>query len=139
MTGAGWQRIVGWRCLAVIVAAAALLAWTPAPLAAQDTGDTVGLIAGGSTTIALPGNPTTGYSWRLNRAASTNLGVVRIADGGFVRPVGGPPIGAPGEQRFSITAQRPGSAVAVFEYLRPWERGIPPARTRRVRIDVVLR
>ncbi len=139
MNGASWQRLVGARCLAAIVAAAALLAWSAAPLRAQETGDTVGLTAGGSTTIALPGNPTTGYSWRLNRAASTNLGVVRIADAGFMRSVGGPPIGAPGEQRFSITAQRPGSAIAVFEYLRPWERGVPPARTHRVRIEVVLR
>jgi inhibitor of cysteine peptidase len=102
---------------AILLALAALIA-SPAQ---AETPETVRLAAGATTTIALTQNPSTGYRWRLNGAASRNLSLVRIADAGFTPGASGR-LGAPGLQRFSIAARRPGTAVAVFEYARPWER-----------------
>jgi inhibitor of cysteine peptidase len=119
--------------------AVALVASMPAPLRAQDSGQTVRLKVGGSATIVLPENPSTGYRWRLNTGASSNLAAVTVDDAGFSRAAsGGPPIGAPGERRFQVTARRAGRAVAVFEYARPWEQGAP-ARIHRAAIEIAAR
>jgi len=87
-------------------------------------------------TVTLPENPSTGYTWAIDRAASRGLGAIAISDGGHKRgraAPGGPP-GAPGERLWTIRALAPGHAEIVFVYRRPWEPA--PAETRRVAVDV---
>jgi inhibitor of cysteine peptidase len=79
------------------------------------------LAPGESKTIALKENPSTGYVWRVDREASSNLDILRIADSGFSRPESGPPIGQPGVHRWTISAISKGRARIEFIYERPWE------------------
>lgn len=81
------------------------------------------LAPGESRTIALKENPSTGYVWRIDRAASSNLDILRIADNGVSRPQSGPPIGQPGVHRWTIGAISKGRARVAFVYGRPWEQG----------------
>jgi inhibitor of cysteine peptidase len=76
--------------------------------------------------VALQGNPSTGYSWTLNEAASEHLEIVKIEDLGYSSPPpqseGEPPVvGAPQEQRFRVTGNAAGTASLAFDYARPWE------------------
>jgi hypothetical protein len=64
---------------------------------------------------------------------------VGVADSGFARAAGRrPAVGGAGVRRFQIAARRPGSAVVVFDYGRPWERGAP-ARRHAVTVEAVSR
>jgi len=120
--------------LAGIVGAGAFVG-LPAAALGQDARQTLRLRVQGSTVIALPETAGTGFGWRLNMGASRNLAAVSVADEGMVRPPGAPMIGATGERQFRITAQQPGTATVVFDYLRPWEH-VAPARRRIFTVDI---
>lgn len=122
------------QCLAALLLLAAMTSLAPA--LAEESGETIRLAAGADAVVALTENPSTGYRWRLNGEASSNLALVAIADAGFSPGGGGKPLlGAPGTRRFRITARRPGTAVAVLEYARPWER-VAAIRRHVVTIDI---
>jgi inhibitor of cysteine peptidase len=122
------------RISGLLVAAAGL---APAASAqAEETAETIRLLVGGARTIGLTENPSTGYRWSLNQAASRNLALIAIADAGFAsRTQGKRIVGAPGTRRFRVTARSPGTALAVFDYSRPWER-VAPARRHSVTIEI---
>lgn len=85
---------------------------------------TTALSVGQSAVIALPGNPSTGYSWRLDTARSENATILGIEDLGYAKsePAEGatPRVGAPASYRFRITGAAAGTARLVFEYVQPW-------------------
>ncbi len=112
------------RSFATGIVLIAMMAASAAPLRAAEERETIHLAVGSSATIALTENPSTGYRWRLDQAASTDLSLVEISDAGF-EAGGGKLVGAPGTRRFRIVARGAGAAVAVFEYLRPWEHVAP--------------
>ena len=115
---------------------AAIMAAFVAPVRAEETSDTIRLVVGAARTIELGENPSTGYGWRLNESMSRNLALVSVNDAGFVpRPTDRPLVGAPGMRRYRITARGPGTAVAVFDYVRPWER-VAPARRHTLTIEI---
>jgi inhibitor of cysteine peptidase len=82
------------------------------------------LARGDGTVLELPGNPSTGYSWRLDAAKSENASIVTIEDLGYVKS--DPPpgekrrMGAPAPYHFRITGVAEGTAKLVFEYVQPW-------------------
>jgi inhibitor of cysteine peptidase len=119
-----------WPAL-ILAAWVALLAGTAG---AADSGETIRLAVGGTRTIALSENPSTGYLWRLNETASRDLALVAVADAGYTASPSGR-IGAPGVRRFTLTARRPGTAAIVFEYVRPWE-SRAPARRHMVTVEI---
>jgi inhibitor of cysteine peptidase len=97
--------------------------------------ETLRLSPGASTTLRLKENPSTGYSWRLDTAASEGLDRVTISDAGHKRGAGMP--GAPGEHVWIIKGAAPGAATIAFAYQRPWEPA--PVETRRVEVVVAPR
>jgi inhibitor of cysteine peptidase len=110
-----------------LLALAAALLLAPA-LAAE----ALRLRPGDSLEFELVENPSTGYSWRLDTAASHGLDHVSITDLGR-RPGANMP-GAPGTRRWRIYGLAPGRATMVFAYQRPWE----PASVRTHRLEAVV-
>lgn len=109
-----------------------LLFWS----GAQAADRTLRLAPGERASIALKENPSTGYSWRIDKGASSNLAIVRIEDGGFTRDGGDrkpPLVGAPGVHRWTVEALSKGRARIEFVYERPWER--KPVERHRVNVD----
>ncbi len=92
-------------------------AQTPAP-----GEETVSLSIGASTMVTLGENRSTGYSWRLETAQSTNLEIVRVIDRGYRAEASGL-LGAAGSHRWQITARAAGTARVVFTYSRSWQKG----------------
>lgn len=107
----------------LVLLAAAAVCVSPA-LAAQ----TQRLASGASTLLTLSENPSTGYSWQLDQAASRGIGSrVSIEDRGHQAGAALP--GAPGVHQWTVRGVSPGRAKVVFVYRRPWESAI--AETRR--------
>jgi inhibitor of cysteine peptidase len=79
--------------------------------------------------IALPGNPTTGYSW-TGKSANANVTVWGSAYQGK------PLMGAGGQQIFVCAANKVGSGQITFSYARPWQKGVKPARTMTFTVTV---
>lgn len=86
-----------------------------APCAAEE----VVVRVGESYALDLEGNPSTGYSWRLDEGSSENAAIVDVENMGYV-PGGSERIGAPAPYRFRITGMKEGTATLVFEYLQAW-------------------
>ena len=78
-------------------------------------------------------NPSTGYSWAIDPAASRNLDVLAITDLGF-RSGGEALAGAPGKHSWRIGGVSPGQAEIAFVNRRPWEKTL--VQTERVTVDV---
>ena len=92
---------------------------------------------GESYVVALEGNPSTGYRWKLSEPGSVNLGILRVQDLGYraaKQEPGRVIVGAPQPYEFRITLLSPGAAKLLFEYLRPWE--AKPIKTFEQRIEV---
>jgi inhibitor of cysteine peptidase len=123
-----------WAAALLVLAIASMISSGPAH--AEETRATVRVAVGASAVIALKENPSTGYRWRLNAGASRNLSLVDISDAGSARDSN--LIGAPGQRRFSIAARQAGSAIAVFDYARPWEH-VAPAQRHVVTIEITGR
>ena len=80
-----------------------------------------------SFTIALDGNPTTGYSWQLKQVPSQ----VKLLKQHYQQSQDCQPgmVGCGGKEVFTFQAQQTGKADLVFEYGRPWEKQAGQSRT----------
>lgn len=75
--------------------------------------------------ISLDSNRTTGYGWQIAGALDPDmLKIVEIQHRSPVTRL----VGAGGKDTWTLLALRPGSAQISFEYVRPWEKDVPPAK-----------
>ena len=84
--------------------------------------------------ITLISNPTTGYQWRLS--AQPDPAVVKSLGMKFEKPPEKGLLGAPGKETWTFHAEGPGEVAIQLEYVRPWEKGKLPARTRLLNVTV---
>lgn len=90
--------------------------------------------AGQEFLIALPSNPTTGYSWTA-KASNPDVAIFGSAnERSNVR--GRTVMGAGGQQLFVLDATHVGTAKVVFSYGRPWLKGTVPTRTQTFTIKI---
>ena len=91
--------------------------------------EAVTLKRGQTITVSLPSNPTTGYSWSLCSKNTRNT-IVGIEELPYAAEQTGL-IGSGGTQSWHITGKKRGLAHIKFEYKRPWEKGVSPAKIKR--------
>jgi predicted secreted protein len=81
------------------------------------------LKVGSSSQLQFGGNPSTGYRWKLDRGASTGLGLVKVQSlgygGGSGKRDGHVVVGAPAPFAFRVTCIKPGNANLRFTYVGP--------------------
>ena len=78
--------------------------------------------------ITLPANPSTGYQWTIDTAASSGLSLMAVADLGTSPPPsknGKPVIGAPVTHSWLVSPQQLGTARLVLVWHRPRENKPP--------------
>ncbi len=92
------------------------------------------LAVGQKLTVAIAGNPSTGYQWELSEPVA---GAVLEQEGRptFVAAAGNL-VGAPGEYRFVFKAVGEGTTTIGLKYVRPWEQDAAPAATATVHVTV---
>ena len=93
-------------------------------LTQSDTGGMVKLAKGGTLIVALPSNPTTGYSWAVVSDLPGTLhqeGEPRYVPAGSTQPVAG----AGGTEVFTFAAMEKGNATLELAYGRPFENSAP--------------
>lgn len=88
-------------------------------LTPADFGATVLLRTGQTLELALPDNPTTGYSWHRSW---TPEGLLSLRSDDFVADSTGQD-GAGGTRRYAFEALAPGQAVLTLQYGRWWTGG----------------
>jgi inhibitor of cysteine peptidase len=94
------------------------------------SGKEVKIAAGGSLTVTLESNQTTGFKWELAKISDQT--VLEQVNQKFVAPEatkdGTPLLGAPGKEVWTFKALQKGKSTISMEYCRPWE-SVPPAET----------
>lgn len=98
-----------------------------------DSGKAVQLTVGQKLVVDLEENATTGYSWQLEAALPSMLATA----GDETRPAGqAGVVGAAGRRVLTYAATRAGNGELRLVYARPWEHGVPPAKTFTVPVTV---
>ena len=93
------------------------------------TGKTVEIAVGGSLTVTLESNATTGFQWS-ELADIFDQTVLEQVDHQFVSPSEDTEmVGAPGEEVWTFKALKKGSSTISMEYSQPWEGGTKAAET----------
>jgi inhibitor of cysteine peptidase len=130
-----------WIALVVLIAIGAgllvtvvLVPWgsdAPASNAAAvyHEGDAINVSQGDELTIALPANPSTGYSWTAGDDPDVTFVSSRQVAGGS-QP------GASGTQELTFRATASGESTLELAYARSFEQGVPPAETARFAVTV---
>ena len=115
--------------LTVSLSLVSCLSTTPKELSVDiaSSGKELALAAGGTLTVTLESNVTTGYSWNEN----ANIGdktVMQQTDHKYQPPATVIP-GAGGNEVWTFKAIRAGRSLISMEYRRPFEPNAPAAKT----------
>jgi len=135
------KRYLSLLTLALLVAAGYFLSTqiTGAPEARvpeySDPARPVKTRIGSHFVIVLDSNPTTGYGWQLGESFDKTM--FEVTEIRYEPSNGKRLAGAGGKQTWMFRALCAGNAVIDFEYLRPWEKDIPPVK--KVRFAVTVR
>ncbi len=125
-----------WSCVvACALAGCSRSGSVPAVGPPRGTQDDRSISVGQSTSVAMASNPSTGFSWSLDKAQSAGLEHVTLDDKGFTRTDSGL-VGAPGRRWWSVTGHSRGLATLRFVYQRAWERQNQPAKVRTLVVRV---
>jgi inhibitor of cysteine peptidase len=89
---------------------------------------------GDQFTLGLAANRSTGYSWQL--AQAPDAAVLQLVGSSYEAPAAGRP-GAGGKECWTFNAVGAGTTQLTLAYSRPWEHGVPPARS--LTFSVVVR
>lgn len=90
------------------------------------------VVAGEEFDIRLPANPTTGFRWQVGAIDDQ---IVRLVDTRY-EPTSPAPLGAGGTDVFTFVGVNTGRGTVELVYVRPWEKGVAPARTASYSVDV---
>jgi len=117
----------------IIALALALAAFALPAIAGELSGNVytdpatpISVAKGHAFLVALPSNPTTGYSWT---ASVSNASVENEGSAYQAHPAAAGMMGSGGQQIFEFEANAAGTATIAFSYARPFEKGKPAAKT----------
>ena len=91
----------------------------------SSSGKQVEIAVGGSLTVTLESNATTGYSWELKEIGDTSI--LQKTDNKYVAPTSGL-IGAGGKEVWNFKALKAGKTTLSMEYSQPWAGGQKDAK-----------
>jgi inhibitor of cysteine peptidase len=96
---------------------------------ASADGTTVYLKQGAELVVSLESNPSTGFDWKVVESLPAQL---TLKDDTFESSATPGVVGAGGTHVFTYTAAAFGTGDLDLEYVRSWEKGVPPERAMRI-------
>ena len=94
---------------------------------ASYSGQQVEVAAGGSVTVTLESNASTGFQWEL--VSISDEAVLEKVANTYEAPEDTGMVGAPGKEIWTFTALKQGTSTISMEYSQPWENGTKAAET----------
>ena len=91
----------------------------------SSSGKQMDIAVGGTLTVTLDSNQTTGYSWGLKEISDT--GILEKTDNKYVAPTSSL-MGAGGKEVWTFKALAPGTTTLSMEYSQPWAGGQKAAK-----------
>jgi inhibitor of cysteine peptidase len=95
----------------------------------DDPAQPIRVAVGETFALALPGNPTTGYTWQLE----TDEEHLLLLGQEFEPGKSG--VGSGGQEVFRLHAQAPGEVELACEYRRPWSDAVRDSRRFQIVIE----
>ncbi|MDD5288208.1 MAG: protease inhibitor I42 family protein [Dehalococcoidales bacterium] len=92
----------------------------------SSSGKQIEIAAGGTLTVTLESNQTTGYSWELKEIGDTDI--LQKTDNKYEAPNTGL-IGAGGKEIWNFKALKEGKSTLTMEYSQPWAGGQKGAKS----------
>jgi inhibitor of cysteine peptidase len=83
--------------------------------------------------ITLASNRTTGYEWRLAQPVDERM--VKFVKSTYAPPLGDL-VGAGGQETWAFLPMEKGETEILMEYVRPWEKGGPPAKSAKITVAI---
>ena len=93
----------------------------------SSSGKQVEIAAGGTLTVTLESNQTTGFQWELKSVGDTS--VLQSQGGTYEAPGDTGAVGAGGEEVWTFKALKPGTSSLSMEYSQPWDGGTKAGQT----------
>ncbi|HEX9046272.1 MAG TPA: protease inhibitor I42 family protein [Verrucomicrobiae bacterium] len=123
-------------CASFLLAGCAGMKTSTTTVTERDNGRDVQVAVGHVLVVKLPGNATTGYRWTASKTATESI-LQQLGDSTYA-PDMAPPgmVGVGGTETFQFEARKAGQETLRLEYVRSWEKGVPPARTFAVNVTV---
>ena len=91
-------------------------------------GEPIQVTPGRKFSVRIASNPTTGYGWQL--AQSPDQAVAVLVTNIYVQePTDNLRVGVGGHEVWTFQATGQGQTAIALQYLRPWEKDVPPIRT----------
>ena len=100
---------------------------------ASSSGKQIEIAVGGSITVTLDSNATTGYSWEFK--GISNPAILEKTDNKYEAPTTGL-MGAGGKEVWTFKALKAGTTTLSMEYSQPWEGGQKGANSFNVTVVV---
>jgi len=120
-------------CAMALVGPATAVAKT-IEVTAADSGKDIKAAVGDTIHVTLKGNPTTGYSWSVAKAAGDSVKVGKLEYAQRPAPAGMAGVG--GQYSLTMTVVKAGGFSIALEYQRPWMKGKQaPASTFAVNVN----
>ena len=93
----------------------------------SSSGKQVEIAAGGTLTVTLESNQTTGFQWELKSVGDTS--VLQSQGGTYNAPEDTGMVGAGGEEVWTFKALKSGTSSLSMEYSQPWDGGTKAGQT----------
>ena len=121
-------------CVAVLLLAGCAGAKSSVTVTEKDDGGAVTIREGGTLTVELESNPSTGYSWAVvtQPPILTRRGTSEFVESESSDKV----VGAPGLERLVFEGAIPGTDVLELAYVRSWEITATPENTFKITVSV---
>jgi inhibitor of cysteine peptidase len=109
----------------------------PVIFTASEEAETHITVAGaGEFAIKIKSNPTTGYSWSLQKPLDETMVKFKRVETEKREAEKPPKLGAPTYEILTFEALEPGETVIYLQYRRPWEKNVPPVKSHKIVVTI---